>query len=249
MVKFLCVIPSRIGSTRLARKPLALLAGKPMIQRTYEAAKKCAHFSEVVVATDSDEIADVIKNCGGTVVMTDANIQTGSDRVAFVARQYKDMDVIVNLQGDEPFVTENMLTALIGPYLNGERVNMATIANPLEESDYLSPDKVKVLIDQFDNALYFSRAPIPYLRDKDCNLADMPVYHHQGMYAFTREFLIKFTGLPPTPLELAEKLEQLRALEHGFTIRVCLTSDKTLEINTPEELAEAQTLAQQIWPK
>ena len=121
MLKFLCVIPARIGSTRLARKPLALLAGKPMVQRTYEAAKTCPAFTKVVVATDDQEIAQVVTACGGEVVMTNPNIQTGSDRVAFVARQFPDMDIIVNLQGDEPFVIEPMLTALIQPYLNGER--------------------------------------------------------------------------------------------------------------------------------
>ncbi|MFA6037995.1 MAG: 3-deoxy-manno-octulosonate cytidylyltransferase [Legionellales bacterium] len=245
MLKILCVIPARIGSTRLPRKPLALLAGKPMVQRTYEAAKTCPAFTEVVVATDSEEIATIIKNCGGTVVMTDASIETGSDRVAFVARQYKDMDIIVNLQGDEPFVIEPMLTALIQPYLNGERPGMTTLANPLDfDGQYQSPDFVKVIIDQFDNALYFSRAPIPYQREI---IEDIPVYHHQGMYAFTRDFLLKFTGLSQTPLELSEKLEQLRALEHGFKIRVCLTPHKTLEINTPEELEQAQALAQTYW--
>lgn len=245
MLKILCVIPARIGSTRLPRKPLALLAGKPMVQRTYEAAKTCPAFTEVVVATDSEEIATIIKNCGGSVVMTDASIETGSDRVAFVARQYKDMDIVVNLQGDEPFVTEPMLTSLIQPYLNGERPNMTTLANPLDfDTQYKSPDFVKVIIDQFDNALYFSRAPIPYQREI---IEDIPVYHHQGMYAFTRDFLLKFTGLPQTPLELSEKLEQLRALEHGFRIRVCLTPHKTLEINTPEELEQAQALAETYW--
>ncbi len=246
MLKILCVIPSRIGSTRLARKPLALLAGKPMVVRTYEAAKTCSHFSEVLVATDSDEIAEVVKHAGGKVIMTDPNIQTGSDRVAFVARQYKDMDVIVNLQGDEPFVNSEMLTALIEPYLNGERPGMTTLANPLDfETQYQSPDFVKVIVDQFDSALYFSRAPIPYQRDK---IQDLPVYHHQGLYAFTRDFLLKFTGLPPTPLECSEKLEQLRALEHGFRIRVCITPNKTLEINTEAELLAAQALAQDYWP-
>ncbi len=245
MLKILCVIPARIGSTRLPRKPLALLADKPMVQRTYEAAKTCPAFTEVVVATDSDEIASVIKNCGGTVVMTDPNIETGSDRVAFVARQYKDMEIIVNLQGDEPFVTEPMLTALVQPYLDGERPNMTTLANPLDfDKQYHSPDFVKVIVDQFDNALYFSRSPIPYQREVIDNL---PVYHHQGMYAFTRDFLLKFTGLSQTPLERSEKLEQLRALEHGFRIRVCITPHKTLEINTLDELTQAQTLAEQLW--
>lgn len=246
MLKILCVIPARIGSTRLPRKPLALLAGKPMVQRTFEAAKTCEVFTEVVVATDSEEIADIIKNCGGTVVMTDPAIETGSDRVAFVARQYKDMDVIVNLQGDEPFVNAEMLTTLVQPYLNGERPGMTTLANPLDfDKQYQSPDMVKVIVDQFDNALYFSRAPIPYQREV---IADIPVYHHQGMYAFTRDFLLKFTGLSQTPLELSEKLEQLRVLEHGFNIRVCISQHSTLEINTLEELAQAEALAQQIWP-
>lgn len=246
MLKILCVIPARIGSTRLPRKPLALLAGKPMVQRTYEAAKTCKVFTEIVVATDDNDIANIIKNCGGTVVMTPADIETGSDRVAFVARQYKDMDIIVNLQGDEPFVNAAMLTTLVEPYLNGERPNMTTLANPLDfDSQYHSPDFVKVIVDAFDNALYFSRTPIPYQREKIDNL---PVYHHQGMYAFTRDFLLKFTGLPQTPLELSEKLEQLRVLEHGFRIRVCITSHKTLEINTLDELSQAQALAEQIWP-
>ncbi|MGA2655296.1 MAG: 3-deoxy-manno-octulosonate cytidylyltransferase [Gammaproteobacteria bacterium] len=245
MLKMLCVIPARIGSTRLPRKPLSLLAGKPMVLRTYEAAKACPVFSEVVVATDSEEIAEVIKHAGGTVIMTDANIETGSDRVAFVARQYKDMDIIVNLQGDEPFVTSEMLTALVEPYLNGERPGMTTLANPLDfEKQYQSPDFVKVIVDQFDNALYFSRAPIPYRREM---IEDLPVYHHQGLYAFTRDFLLKFTGLSQTPLELSEKLEQLRVLEHGFRIRVCITPHKTLEINTLEELQQAQVIAEQLW--
>lgn len=246
MLKILCVIPSRIGSTRLPRKPLVLLAGKPMVVRTYQAAKTCAAFTKVIVATDNDDIATAIRDCGGEVMMTDPDIQTGSDRVAFVARQFPEMDIIVNLQGDEPFVTEEMLTALISPYLNGERPGMTTLANPLDfETQYHSPDMVKVIVDQFDNALYFSRAPIPYQREV---IADLPVYHHQGLYAFTRDFLLKYTGLPQTALERSEKLEQLRALEHGFNIRVCVTPHNTLEINTPEELAAAEKLAQERWP-
>jgi 3-deoxy-manno-octulosonate cytidylyltransferase (CMP-KDO synthetase) len=245
MTKILCVIPSRIGSTRLARKPLAMLAGKPMVQRTYEAARTCSAFTEVVVATDSDEIADVIKKCGGKVVMTDSAIETGSDRVAFVAGLYPDMEIIANLQGDEPFVRKEMLTALVQPYLNGERPEMTTLANPLDfTKQYQSPDMVKVIVDKNHNAIYFSRSPIPYQREV---IQNIPVYHHQGMYAFTREFLLTFTKLPQLPLELSEKLEQLRALEHGYKIRVCLTEHKTLEINTPEELAQAQVLAENYW--
>jgi 3-deoxy-manno-octulosonate cytidylyltransferase (CMP-KDO synthetase) len=245
MPQILCVIPSRIGSTRLARKPLAMLAGKTMVQRTYEAARSCDAFAEVIVATDSNEIADVIHACGGKVIMTDSSIQTGSDRVAFVAKQFPQMDVIANLQGDEPFVNKEMLTVLVQPYLNGESPVMTTLANPLDfETQYHSPDMVKVIVDKNNDAIYFSRSPIPYQREV---IKDIPVYHHQGMYAFTREFLLKFTTLPQTPLELSEKLEQLRVLENGYKIRVCITPHKTLEINTPEELAQAQKIAENYW--
>ncbi|MFI4955117.1 MAG: 3-deoxy-manno-octulosonate cytidylyltransferase [Gammaproteobacteria bacterium] len=245
MTKILCVIPSRIGSTRLIRKPLALLAGKTMVQRTYEAACTCPAFTKVVVATDSEEIAEVIRNCGGNIVMTDSTIETGSDRVAFVAKQFPEMDIIVNLQGDEPFVRQEMLTALVQPYLNGERPEMTTLANPLDFSkQYHSPDMVKVIVDKNHNALYFSRSPIPYQREV---IQNIPVYHHQGMYAFTRDFLMTYTQLPQTPLELSEKLEQLRALENGYKIRVCVTEHKTLEINTPEELTQAQEIAKDYW--
>lgn len=245
MTQILCVIPSRIGSTRLPRKPLAMLAGKTMVQRTYEGASQCDAFAKVVVATDSNEIADIIHACGGTVVMTDSAIETGSDRVAFVAKQFPDMDVIANLQGDEPFVRKEMLTALVQPYLDGEHPEMTTLANPLDfETQYKSPEMVKVIVDKNGNAIYFSRAPIPYQREV---IKDIPVYHHQGMYAFTREFLLTFTTLPQTPLELSEKLEQLRVLENGYKIRVCITPHKTLEINTPDELAQAQKIAVDYW--
>ncbi len=244
-MKILCVIPARIGSTRLKRKPLALLAGKPMVQRTYEAALTCPAFAEVIVATDNEEIAEVINACNGQVMMTDPAIETGSDRAAFVAEHYPHMDVIVNLQGDEPFVREEMLNALIAPYLQGETPDMTTLANPLDfDKQYHSSDMVKVIVSQQHYALYFSRAPIPYQREVINNI---PVYHHQGMYAFKRDFLLKFTQLPQTPLELSEKLEQLRALEHGYKIKVCISPYKTLEINTEEELAQAQALAQSYW--
>ncbi|HLF66413.1 MAG TPA: 3-deoxy-manno-octulosonate cytidylyltransferase, partial [Gammaproteobacteria bacterium] len=221
------------------------LAGKPMVQRTYEAALTCSAFNEVIVATDNEEIAAVIKNCNGKVMMTDPHIETGSDRVALVATHYPHMDVIVNLQGDEPFVRTAMLDALVAPYLQGESPVMTTLANPLDfTKQYHSPDMVKVIVDQQHYALYFSRAPIPYQR---AVIDNIPVYHHQGMYAFQREFLLKFTQLPQTPLELSEKLEQLRALEHGYKVRVCISPNKTLEINTEEELAQAQTLAQTYW--
>jgi 3-deoxy-manno-octulosonate cytidylyltransferase (CMP-KDO synthetase) len=241
IMNILCIIPSRISSTRLARKPLLPIQGKPMVQWTYENAKRSPIFSDVIVATDSTEIADVITHIDGKVVMTDPAIPTGSERVAAVAAMHPEADVIVNLQGDEPFIKPSMLKALVMPYLNGEIPEMTTLAFPLTEEKYHSPGSVKVITDLAGNALYFSRAPIPYYRTQQ----NAPVYNHMGLYAFRRDFLLKFATLPQTPLEKTESLEQLRVLEHGYQIRVCLTEEKTLEINTPEEYAAAQQFVYQ----
>jgi 3-deoxy-manno-octulosonate cytidylyltransferase (CMP-KDO synthetase) len=237
-MKILCVIPSRMGSTRLPRKPLLEIQGKPMIQWVYENASKCSVIDKVIVATDDQAIANIIHRCNGEAVMTDPALLTGSDRIAVVAKQNPDMDVIINLQGDEPFIKPRMLEQLVAPYLAGEKPDMTTLAYPLDmKHKYGSPGSVKVITDLQQNAIYFSRAPIPYFRQQ---LSHAPVYNHMGLYAFTREFLLHYTTLQQTPLEKIEELEQLRAIEHGFKIRVCLTEEKTLEINTPEELAQAQ---------
>lgn len=237
MKKILCVIPSRIGSTRIPRKPLLPIQGKPMIQWVYENASRCSVLSKVIVATDSNEIADLITSIGGNVAMTDPDIQTGSDRAACVADNFPEMDVIINLQGDEPFIRPKMLEQLVSPYLNGESPDMTTLAYPLDmETKYREAGAVKVITDLQGNALYFSRSPIPYFRTTQ----RAPVYHHIGLYAFRRDFLMLYKTLPQTPLEKTESLEQLRVLEHGYKIRVCLTEEKTLEINTPEEYELAQ---------
>lgn len=236
-MKILCVIPSRMGSTRMPRKPVLPIQGKPMVQWVYENASRCQALTAVVVATDSEEIAEIIKKIGGNVEMTDPLIKTGSDRVAVVAKRYPDMDVIVNLQGDEPFIKPQMLEQLIAPYLQGEMPDMTTLAYPLLKSEMADPGVVKVITDLHGNALYFSRSPIPYPREPQENA---PVFHHMGLYAFRRDFLLHYTQLSQTPLEKSEALEQLRALEHGYKIRVCLTNERTLEINTPEEYERAQ---------
>lgn len=237
-MNILCVIPSRLASTRLPQKPLALIQGKPMIQRVYENAKRCAVLSKVVVATDSEKIAAVIHNIGGEVMMTDPDLPTGTDRVAKVAESFPDMEVVINLQGDEPFVRPEMLEQLVSPYLNNESPEMTTLAYSLEgEQEYHNPGIVKVIRDLKGNALYFSRAPIPFFRRADVKV---PVYHHVGLYAFCRDFLLLYPTLSHSPLSEAESLEQLRAMEHGYKIRVCLTEHRTLEINTPEEYARAQ---------
>ena len=237
-MKILCVIPSRIGSTRTPRKPLLPIQGKPMVQWVYENASRCQILSKVVVATDSEEIAEVIHKINGHVVMTDPNLPTGTDRVACVAEQFPEMEVVINLQGDEPFIKPKMLEQLVSPYLQGERPEMTTLAFPLnKETSYHNPGAVKVITDLKGNAIYFSRSPIPYFRQD----VPAPVYHHMGLYAFRRDFLLSYRDLPQTPLELAESLEQLRVMENGYKIRVCLTEERTLEINTPEEYEQAQS--------
>ncbi len=236
-MKILCVIPSRIGSTRLPRKPLLTIQGKPMIQWVYENASRCKILTKVIVATDSDEIANVIKAIGGNVEMTSPHIETGSERVAAVAEKHPEMDVVINLQGDEPFIKPRMLEQLVAPYLAGELPEMTTLAYPLNMSTkYAEAGAVKVITDLNNNALYFSRSPIPYFRQQ----TNAPVHHHMGLYAFRHDFLMHYKTLPQTPLDKAESLEQLRVLEHGHKIRVCFTEEPTLEINTPEELAQAQ---------
>lgn len=207
-----------------------------MVQWTYENASRCKLLTKVIVATDSDEIANIITQIGGQVAMTDPDLPTGSERVAAVASNHPDMDIIINLQGDEPFIKPAMLEQLLAPYLAGESPEMTTLAYPLSKDKYHSPGSVKVITDLTGNALYFSRSPIPYYRSEH----HAPVYNHMGVYAFRRDFLLHYPTLPQTPLEKTECLEQLRALEHGFRIRVCLTNEKTLEVNTPEEYEQAQ---------
>lgn len=238
-MNILAVIPARYDSTRFPGKPLARIGDRPMVQRVYEAAKRCPDFAKVVVATDSERIADCVQQFGGAVEMTRSDHVTGTDRVAEVAERYPEMIAIANVQGDQPFVTPEMLTQLVSPYLSGESPPMTTLACPLDMSKaYPDPNSVKVICDRQSNALYFSRSPIPYFRQA----GNVPVFHHLGLYAFDRAFLSKYAQLQPTPLEKCEGLEQLRVLEHGFTIRVCVTENLVLEINTPEDLVEANRL-------
>ncbi|MEC4816813.1 MAG: 3-deoxy-manno-octulosonate cytidylyltransferase [Scytonema sp. PMC 1069.18] len=237
-MKILAVIPARYNSTRFPGKPLAMIGDRPMVQRVYEAAKSCPDFTKVVVATDSETIANCVHQFGGEVEMTRRDHATGTDRVAEVAQRYPNMAVVVNVQGDQPFVTGQMLSQLVSPYLEGELPNMTTLGCPLDlEIGYRDANVVKVLCDRQGKALYFSRAPIPYFR----NSGAAPVFHHLGLYAFERNFLAQYAQMKPTPLEECEGLEQLRVLEHGFAIRVCLTEKAVLEINTPEDLVQAQT--------
>ncbi|MGB3298466.1 MAG: 3-deoxy-manno-octulosonate cytidylyltransferase [Phormidesmis sp.] len=241
-IKILAVIPARYQSQRFPGKPLVKIGDRTMVQSVFEAAKSCPNFSRVIVATESEKIAECVREFGGEVELTSDQHETGTDRIAEVAARHPDYNVVVNVQGDQPFVRASMLTQLVAPYLGCEETpekwpEMTTLACPLSlEKDLNNPNVAKVICDRQSNALYFSRSPIPYFRQQ---LA-APVYHHLGLYAFRADFLATYTQLEATPLEQCESLEQLRVLEHGYRIRVCQTETAIIEINTPEDLLAAQ---------
>ena len=203
------------------------------MERVYTAAAGCPHLDRVVVATDHEGVAECVRAFGGEVEMTRSDHASGTDRVAEVAERHPESGVVVNVQGDQPFVSAEQLTALLGPYLAGEAPQMSTLACPLAGGlDAADPGVVTVVRDRRGRALYFSRSPIPY--------GDGPRLHHLGLYAFRRDALEEYTTLPETELEVRERLEQLRALEHGFEIVVCLTDEPVLEVNTPADLERAR---------
>ncbi|NLY83151.1 MAG: 3-deoxy-manno-octulosonate cytidylyltransferase [Acholeplasmataceae bacterium] len=238
-MKVLCVIPARYASTRLPGKPLALIAGKPMIQHVYERASRAAIPSEVVVATDSELVAEAVRNFGGKVMMTSPEHPSGTDRLAEVALSYGDADVIINVQGDEPMIPPEIIDRLAQAFEDNEDLNMATLKTVMDEADYNNPNTVKVVTDQNGYALYFSRSLLPYPRNKT---ADFKVYKHVGIYAYRRSFLLSYAAYEPTPLEQIECLEQLRVLENGERIKVLECKFKGIGIDTPEDLAAINAL-------
>jgi 3-deoxy-manno-octulosonate cytidylyltransferase (CMP-KDO synthetase) len=237
------VIPARYESSRFPGKPLALIAGRPMIEHVYDRARQARHVSRVLVATDDERIARVVAGFGGEAVMTSATHPTGTDRLAEVAAAL-DCDIIVNVQGDEPLVTPAMIDQVIAPLTADATAVMSSLRTRLtSRAEYLDPNVVKVVVDRHDVALYFSRAPIPHARDAAAH-DDPPAsaWRHIGMYAYRRTFLGIFTSLPPTPLEQGERLEQLRALEHGYRIIVPETAHRSVGVDTPSDLAEVEAM-------
>lgn len=239
--KILCVIPARLESTRLPRKLLQMIGQQPMIVWTLKLAMNCPFFSKVIVATDSQEISDVVQKAGGEACLTPKDLPTGTDRVAYIANLFPEYQIVVNLQGDEPFIVQEALAALVEPFYGDNPPIMATLARHLNfENEYNDPHSVKVIINKHNEALYFSRAPIPYFRQK----TDLSVvYKHIGLYAFQRDFLLRYPSMEQTPLEKAESLEQLRVLENGLSIRVSLTTYQSLDVNCLEDLEKAREFA------
>lgn len=240
-MKIAAVIPCRFASQRFPGKPLATLLSKPLVQWVYDATKRTDLFSDIVIATDDHRIAEVVTSFGGKFIMTSPNLTSGTDRVAEAVAHMKKADVIVNVQGDQPLVSPGAIRSLIAPFLESDPPLMTTVACPLPDSKSCDPNTVKVLCDRHFNAIYFSRAPIPYFRSN----VQVPVYQHVGLYAFQTDFLTTFSKLLPTPLELAEQLEQLRAIENGFSIRVGLIDEPVSEVNTPADLLEVELLLKQ----
>ncbi len=227
------IIPARFGSTRLPGKPLLSETGKPLIQHVYEQVAQAGGLSEVIVATDDERIVAAVEAFGGKAALTSADHTCGTERVAEVAAGLQ-ADLILNVQGDEPEVCPEDLTALLELLAGEGRAPMATLAYPCDDPDqYRDPNVVKVVMDAEGYALYFSRSALPVYRDGEPQHPHF--FKHLGIYAFRREFLLAFTQLPRTPLEQAEKLEQLRALEHGHRIRVALASGDSLGVDTPED--------------
>jgi 3-deoxy-manno-octulosonate cytidylyltransferase (CMP-KDO synthetase) len=243
------VIPARYASSRLPAKPLAAIAGQPMIEHVYRRAARARGVDAVVVATDDGRIAAAVEAFGGVVRMTAAHHQTGTDRIAELARDL-DCEIVVNVQGDLPLIEPEMIAEVIAPLARDETLPMSTLRRAIvDAAEYRSPHVVKVVIDCRGDALYFSRAPIPYPRDAGPPGAPVagaaarpPVYKHIGLYAYRRDFLLAFASLPQTPLERAESLEQLRALEHGYRIHAVETQYESIEVDTPEDLERVRRL-------
>lgn len=246
-MKISAVIPARHGSTRFEGKPLADILGKPMIQYVYERVHQSKLIDEVIVATDDQRISEAVKSFGGKAIMTSTTHSTGTDRVAEVAKKLKS-EIIVNVQGDEPLIKGNIIDKAIHPLLTDESLQMATLMTRIDEvRDWLNPHIVKVVVDQKNFALYFSRSPIPFPRDLNIGRLEshpfgtnrpLPkrIFKHIGVYVFRRKFLLHFSKMKPTPLEKLEKLEQLRALENGYPVKITLVDYEPICVDTPEDL-------------
>ena len=241
-MKILCVIPARYASTRLPGKPLADIAGKPMICRVYDRAVQAKCLSEVVVATDDQRVQQAVEAHGGKAMMTAKDHPTGTDRLAEVAAAYPDIDLIINVQGDEPLIEPSIIDALAAAFDGDADLKMATVMTEItDEAEQMNPNNVKVVTDRNGYALYFSRSLLPYPRYRK----GVPVYKHIGIYAYKREFLLHYAKMAPTPLEETEALEQLRALENGYRIKVIRTDHRFVGVDTAEDLAMVNKIYRQ----
>lgn len=248
MTRAVAIIPARYGSQRLPAKPLAEIAGKTMIQHVYERTAQATLIERVIVATDDHRIAHAVEDFGGEVVMTPATLRSGTDRVAFAIRELADTDIVVNVQGDEPLIAPAMIDQGVRIVAESD-APVGTLVKTIEhEAELFNPNVVKVVLAGDGTCLYFSRSPIPFGRDRAHGewLHHHVYYKHIGLYVFRRWFLLQFSMLAQTPLEQTEKLEQLRILEHGYSIKAGVTQHDSIPVDTTEDLeAVRRILAQQ----
>lgn len=247
--KVLGIIPARWGSTRFPGKPLHLIAGKSLIQRVWERCSLCQSLDSCIVATDDERIAEAVESFGGQVALTASDHPSGTDRIAEVARKHKEFTHVINIQGDEPLISPDLIDKLAQSLIENPDCEMVTAANPMDfgQAEHDDPNVVKVVLDHHSNALYFSRSPIPFPRNppsdsrkainagEDTEPQILQILRHKGIYGFTRSFLLQFVSWKPSPLEMCEQLEQLRAMENGAKIKVIITSDDSPGIDTPEQ--------------
>ncbi len=243
--RVLCVVPARLGSTRFPGKMLVPLCGKPLVLHAYERAGKASLVSEILIATDDTRIVEAVQPYGARCEMTRPDHASGTDRIAEVAERHPDASIVVNVQGDEALIDPSVVDAVVRALQEDPGAAIATAACPIRDPERLTdPNVVKVVRDNRGRALYFSRAPIPHVRDA----ADLPQarhWQHLGLYAYRREALLAFSKLPQTPLEKLEKLEQLRALENGWGIRVIETEYTGLGVDVPADLEKVRKILEQ----
>ena len=235
-MKFLGVIPSRYASTRLEGKPLKDICGHTMIEWVYKRTK-LSNLDEVIVATDDERIYKEVERFGGKAILTSKEHENGTSRIAEVCTKYEDYDVIVNVQGDEPLIEPEMINSIINSFKEDDTISMSTLKYKIDTMEEIeNPNYVKVITDKKGYALYFSRSVIPYPRKLDIQ----NYYKHVGIYGYKRDFVVEYAKMEPTPLEVSESLEQLRALENGYRIKVMETPYKIIGVDTQEELEKVR---------
>ena len=243
MKRIVAVIPSRFASTRLPGKPLILINGISLIERVWKQVRKCRKIDEIIVATDDKRIFYHVTGFGGKAVMTSVGCKSGTDRLCEVARRFeKSAYAFINVQGDEPLISPKLVDT-IAEELRAGKTEMATAGFPLKDKELIgNPNVVKVVLDKFKNAVYFSRSPIPYSRQKGKTF----VLKHIGIYGYTRNFLLKYSSFSQTPLELSEQLEQLRVIENGYKIKVIISKVDSAGVDTPEDIKRVEKILKNI---
>jgi len=243
MAKVIGVIPARYNSVRFPGKILALIGGKPMIQRVWEQAGQCRKLDEVMVACDHPKVLEAVKRFGGRGVMTEEGHPSGTDRIAEAVKE-EPAEIVINIQGDEPLVSAEVIDGLAGTLLDNEEYPVASAMTPIRDKvTWQNPNVVKVVVNQRGEAMYFSRAAIPYNRD-DADLNGLKVYKHLGLYGYRRDFLLGFADLPGSTLEQTEKLEQLRILEAGVPIKMIETEYDSIGVDSPDDIVKVEARLQ-----